>query len=61
MLTLTASSNASLGAATITVNGTSGTLSHSATLNLTIGAPPPVNGGVTVTPVVVAERAAVAA
>lgn len=38
-LTLTAAANAVVGSASVTVTGTSGTLSHSATLALTVAAP----------------------
>ena len=55
-LTLAVSSTASTGNATITVNGVSGQLTHSAVIGVTInGAPPPVNGGVTVVPLVSAN------
>jgi endoglucanase len=51
-LTLTASSTATLGAATITVTGTSGTLSHTATIALTVTKPVTGTGGVTVVTVI---------
>jgi cellulose 1,4-beta-cellobiosidase len=51
-LTFTASSTATLGAATITITGVSGTLTHTATISLTVNAAVTGTGGVTVTPVI---------
>ena len=50
-VTLTAASAAAVGSATVTLTGTSGTLSHSATVALTISAaPPPPEFSLTVSP-----------
>jgi cellulose 1,4-beta-cellobiosidase len=51
-LTFTASSTASLGAATVTITGVSGTLTHTTTISLTVNAVVIGTGGVTVTPVI---------
>ena len=51
VLTLSASSTATLGAATITVSGTGGNLTRMTTINLTVNNDPG-NGGVTITPAI---------
>ena len=53
MLTLAASTTATLGAATVTVSGTSGSLTHTTTIALTVGSGGGGGtGGVTLTPMV---------
>jgi endo-1,4-beta-xylanase len=51
-LTLSASATAATGTVMITVTGVSGTLTHAATVALTVHTPVVGNGGVTITPVV---------
>jgi endoglucanase len=51
-LTFTASSTATVGTANVTVTGTSGSLSHSTTIALTITTPVTGNGGVTLATVI---------
>jgi hypothetical protein len=48
-LTFTASSTATLGAATVTITGTSGTITHTTSISLTVNAPVTGTGGVTAT------------
>jgi endoglucanase len=54
-LTLAASSTAPLGPAAVTVTGTSGGLSHTAMINLTVGEGGGGTGGVTITPAIIAN------
>lgn len=51
-LTLSASATAATGTVMITITGVSGTLTHAATVALTVNPPAVGNGGVTITPVV---------
>jgi hypothetical protein len=51
-LTLSASATAATGTAMITITVVSGTLSHAATVALTVNPPVAGNGGVTITPVI---------
>jgi len=51
-LTLTATGTATVGTANVTITGTSGTLSHSTTIALTVTPATTGTGGVTITPVV---------